>query len=113
MVYEILLVFFGLIGLASCVRLAARRLLFPVREALILIPARGSGRELEQQLRGVHALSSEGLLEGATVLLSDQGLDAEGVAVAAQLCAKYPDLRLCPSEAEQSIGRRVSNRRTF
>lgn len=102
MVWEILLALFSVIGVASCIRFVAGLLLYPVRGALIFLPARGDGRDLEHQLKGVRALSSDGKLEGETVFLTDMGLDDQGLAAAAQLCRKYPSLRFCQLEREDS-----------
>lgn len=100
MVWEILLALFSVIGLAACIRFAAGLLLYPVRGALIFLPARGDGRDLEHQLKGIRALSSGGQLEGETVFLTDMGLDEEGLATAERLCRRYPSLRLCVLERE-------------
>ena len=51
-VWEILLAVFCAIGLAACIRFAVGRLVYPVRGAIILLPALGDGRLLEQQLKG-------------------------------------------------------------
>ena len=103
MVYEILLALFGVIGLAACVRFLAGLLLYPVRGALILIPARGDGRDLEHQLKGLRALSAEGKLEGETGFLADFGLDEAGLAAAETLCRRYSNLRYCILEPDDSI----------
>ena len=70
--------------------------------ALIFLPARGDGRDLEHQLKGIRALSSDGKLEGETIFLTDMGLNREGLAAAAQLCRKYPALRFCVLEREDN-----------
>lgn len=103
MVWEILLALFGVLGLAACVRFIAGLLLYPVKGALILIPASGDGRELEHQVKGIRALSSEGKLEGETIFLADFGLDGEGLAVAETLCRQYPNLRFCILEEDETI----------
>ena len=95
MVWDILLALFSVIGLATCVRFAAGLLLYPVRGALIFLPARGDGRELEHQLKGLRALSSD-----ETVFLTDMGLSEEGLEAARQLCRRYPSLRFCVLKRE-------------
>ena len=100
MVWDILLALFSVIGLAACVRFAAGLLLYPVRGALIFLPARGDGRELEHQLKGLRALSSDGRLEGETVFLTDMGLSEEGLEAGMQLCRRYPSLRFCVLKRE-------------
>lgn len=102
MVYEILLALFGVIGLAACVRFVAGLLLYPIRGALILIPAQGDGRGLEHQLKGLQALSDEGKLEGETVYLADFGLNEEGLAAAKLLCRRYPNLHYCVLEEDKT-----------
>ena len=104
MMWEILLTLFSVIGVAACIRFAAGLLLYPVRGALIFLPARGDGRDLEHQLKGIRALSSDGKLEGETVFLTDMGLTREGLEAAAQLCRKYPSLRFCVLEREDNEG---------
>lgn len=86
-------------------------ILYPVCGGTVALPGAGSsyfparpgdGRDLEHQLKGVRALSSDGKLEGETVFLTDMGLTQEGLAAAAQLCRKYPALRFCELEREDS-----------
>lgn len=103
MVYEILLALFGVIGLAACVRFVWGLLVYPVRGALILIPAQGDGRDLEHQLKGLQTLVNDGKLENTTVFLADYGLDEEGLATAETLCRRYPHLQFCVLTAEDSV----------
>ena len=100
MVWEILLAVFCVIGLAACIRFAVGRLVYPVRGAVILLPARGDGRLLEQQLKGLTALSGEGKLDCGTISLADVGLDSDGQAAAELLCRRYPELRFCVVEQD-------------
>ena len=100
MVWEILLAVFCVIGLAACIRFAVGRLVYPVRGAVILLPARGDGRLLEQQLKGLTALSGEGKLDCGTIYLADVGLDSDGLAAAERLCRRYPELRFCVVEQD-------------
>ena len=95
MVWEILLAILSVIGLAACVRFVLGLLVYPIRDALILIPAQGDGRALEHQLRALQLLSDEGKLTGQRVFLADCGLDEEGVALAQRLCQTYPGVQLC------------------
>lgn len=101
MVMEILLALFAAAGVAACLRLLAGRLVYPLRGAVILLPARGDGRELEHQLKGVYALSAGGRLEQETICIADAGLNDEGRAAALRLCRRYPALRLCRLEQEE------------
>ena len=84
MVWEILLAVFCAIGLAACIRFAVGRLVYPVQGAIILLPALGDGRLLEQQLKGLTALSGEGKLDIDAIYLADAGLDSDGLAAAEQ-----------------------------
>ncbi len=102
MVWEILLALLGAIGLAACLRFAAGRLLYPVRGALIVLPARGDAQGLEHQLKGLSALSRDGQLAGETVLVADLGLSPEGRAAAERLCRRYPALTLVTPEREDN-----------
>ena len=71
------------------------RLLLPLRveDALLLLPARGGGEDLEQRLRACRLLRRWGLLDGTPVIL-DQGLSGEGRALAERLAAAL-DAELC------------------
>ena len=100
MVWEILLAVFCAIGLAACIRFAVGRLVYPVRGAIILLPALGDGRLLEQQLMGLTALSGEGKLDIDAIYLADAGLDSDGLAAAERLCRRYPELRFCAAERD-------------
>ena len=98
MVWEILLAVFCAIGLAACIRFAVGRLVYPVRGASI--PALGDGRLLEQQLKGLTALSGEGKLDIDAIYLADAGLDSDGLAAAERLCQRYPELHFCAAEQD-------------
>lgn len=100
MVWEILLAVFCAIGLAACIRFAVGRLVYPIRGALIILPARGDGRALEHQLKGLWTLSSEGRLENERIFLADFGLNDEGLANAERLCRRYPGVRFCVVEQD-------------
>ena len=73
---------------------------YPVRGAIILLPALGDGRLLEQQLKGLTALSGEGKLDIDAIYLADAGLDSDGLAAAERLCRRYPELRFCAAEQD-------------
>lgn len=103
MVLEILLALFAAAGVAACLRLLVGRLVYPLRGAVILIPAKGDGGELEHQLKGVYALSAGGQLEQETICIADAGLNDAGRATALRLCRRYPSLRLCRLEQTGSI----------
>ena len=101
MVWEILLAVFCTIGLAACIRFAVGRMVYPIRGALIILPARGDGRTLEHQLKGLWALSSEGRLEDERIFLADFDLNDEGLANAERLCRRYPGVCFCVMTQEQ------------
>lgn len=103
MVWEMILALFGVIGLAACVRFVAGLLLYPVKGALILLPAQGDGAQLEHQVKGLRALASDGKLEGTLIFLADFGLNDEGLAAAETLCRRYPNLRFCVLEQEETV----------
>ena len=64
------------------------------------LPALGDGRLLEQQLKGLTALSGEGKLDIDAIYLADAGLDSDGLAAAERLCRRYPELRFCAAEQD-------------
>ena len=58
------------------------------------------GRLLEQQLKGLTALSGEGKLDIDAIYLADAGLDSDGLAAAERLCRRYPELHFCAAEQD-------------
>lgn len=103
MVYEITLALFGVVGLAACVRFVWGLLVYPLRNVIILLPAKGDGRDLEPRLKAVQALRDEGKLEDETLYLADFGLDEAGLALAEQLCRCYPNAGFCVMTEEDAI----------
>lgn len=82
MFFEILLVLLAGFGLACLLWLGLGRLLLPVRPPVrVVLNARGDGGELEQAVRALLWLRQSGLWRG-TVILRDEGLDPQGLALA-------------------------------
>jgi hypothetical protein len=102
MVFELLLALFAVIGLAACLRRIAGALLYPVQGALLFLPGRGDGGDLEHRLKGVRALCADGKLQNAAIFLADLGLDETGLATAQALCRRYPQVRFCLLEQTDS-----------
>ena len=74
---------------------------YPVRGAITLSARRWATRRLlEQQLKGLTALSGEGKLDIDAIYLADAGLDSDGLAAAERLCRRYPELRFCAAEQD-------------
>ena len=95
-----LLALLAAIGLGSLLWALARGLLtiHPRRrgDALVLLPARGDGEHLEEQVRYLEALNREEGLFSA-ILLADCGLTEEGRRLARLLC-RGRRVRLCGPE---------------
>lgn len=95
-----LLALLAAIGLASLLWALVRGLLFirPRRrgEAVVLLPARGDGENLEEQVRFLEALNREEGLFSA-ILLTDCGLTEEGRQMA-RLLSRGRRVRLCSRE---------------
>lgn len=67
----------------------------PGREVKIVLPGRGDGERLEQQLRGFIWLRGMGLL-CCTVVIADIALTPAGRALALRLAARWPGVVLWP-----------------
>ena len=104
MLCEILIAVLATVGLCACVRFGAGLLLYPLRGVIILLPARGDGRDLEQKLKALSALSCEGKLEHEQIYLADMGLDPQGTALAQTLVRRYPHVGYCTMEELQPKG---------
>ena len=57
----------------------------------------GAGEELERHIRSLMWLQECGLLRSAVIVV-DNGLNAEGRALAVRLAGRYPTLTLCTRE---------------
>ena len=102
------MVFLAAVGLASIIWTAVRAALFSAPERRLelaaLLPARGGGEGLEEQLRALQALrEAQGVFSRA--LLVDCGLDEEGKKLAGILARKYRWVTLCGMD---EIGRYLS-----
>lgn len=92
------MVFLAAVGLASMIWTVARLVLFsaPERrwELAALLPARGGGEELEEQLRALQGLRETQGVFGRTLLV-DCGLNEDGKKLAGILARKYRWVTLC------------------
>ena len=95
-VLEILFALLACVGLMYICWLLFGRCLRPCNspKAFTLIPATGTGAELEQTLRGLLWLRQWDLWEG-NILIADCGLTEEGKQLAHLLCANTPNTHLC------------------
>ena len=95
---EVVLSLLAVVGLMSLGWLSFGHLLVPSGGEGIwaLIPGRGDGGDLEQQVRSLLWLRGGGLLSGNIVIL-DWDLTPGGRAVAAALCLREPGIDLCPA----------------
>ena len=69
----------------------------PGHEARVLLPVRGEGERLEQQLRGFLWLRGMGLLR-CPVMIIDVGLTPRGRELALRLAGRWPEVVLWPAE---------------
>lgn len=73
------------------------RLLAPVGMGTVaVLPARGDGGRLEQEVRGLLWLRWSGLARPA-IVVADCGLDEDGRALAAALQRRTPEILICPA----------------
>lgn len=68
----------------------------PGREAKIILPGRGEGEKLEQQVRCFIWLRGLGLLR-CPIVIADTGLTHAGWELALRLTARWPDVVLWPA----------------
>ena len=68
----------------------------PGREAKVVIPGRGDGEDLEQQVRSFLWLRGMGLLR-CPIVIADVGLTASGWELALRLTARWPEVILWPA----------------
>lgn len=68
----------------------------PGREAKVVIPGRGEGEELEQQVRSFLWLRGMGLLR-CPIVIADVGLTPSGWELALRLAARWPEVILWPA----------------
>lgn len=92
------MVFLAAVGLASMIWTAVRAVLFSAPERRLelaaLLPARGGGEELEEQIRALQELRQvQGIF--SRTLLVDCGLNEEGKKLAGILARKYRWVTLC------------------
>lgn len=68
----------------------------PGREVKVVIPGRGGGEKLEQQVRSFLWLRGMGLLR-CPLVIADAGLTPAGWELAARLTARWPEVILLPA----------------
>ena len=68
----------------------------PGREAKVVIPGRGEGEALEQQVRSFLWLRGMGLLR-CPIVIADMGLTSAGWELALRLTARWPGVILWPA----------------
>lgn len=68
----------------------------PGREAKIVLPGRGEGEALEQQIRSFLWLRGLGLLR-CPIVIADVGLTPAGWELALRLAARWPEVVLWPA----------------
>lgn len=98
----ILSVLFALLAAAGALALLwllFGRLVAPVGSGplLAVLPARGDGRTLEQDVRGLYWLAA-GQLIHCRIVIVDLGLDPEGLAAARALLRRRPEVTLAGPE---------------
>ena len=69
----------------------------PGREAKVVIPGRGEGEDLEQQVRSFLWLRGLGLLR-CPIVIADAGLTPAGWELVLRLTARWPEVVLWPAE---------------
>lgn len=99
LLWEVLLTLLSVLGLALLGGLLFGRLLRPIPggELWVLIPGRGEGARLEQEVRGMMWLRSLGLL-CCPVAIVDVDLTKEGRELAFQLLRRWSGVVLWPGE---------------
>lgn len=101
-IVEIIVAFLAAGGLLALGWFLFGRLLSPVagENVFAVIPARGAGDRLEHDVSGILWLRAGGMAR-MTVVIVDDGLDCEGLAVAAALLERDNGIRFCrPEELE-------------
>lgn len=95
LVFGSILAFICLAGLCCVVCMLYSKMLCPHtgNGTWAVVWGRNSGEELEQRVRSLAWLQNCGFLR-CTVLLVDDGLDAEGRALAVRLAERYPTVNL-------------------
>lgn len=103
-IVEIIVAFLAAGGLLALGWFLFGRLLSPVagENVFAVIPARGAGDRLEHDVSGILWLRAGGMAR-MTVVIVDDGLDCEGLAVASALLERDSGIRFCRREELEEI----------
>lgn len=101
-IFEILMIFLCAAGLVILGWYLFGRLAAPVGEkaggpVYAVVPAAGSGENLERNLRGLHWLEDGGWAR-MTIVIADGGLNEQGRSAAAALLTRVPEAVICPAD---------------
>lgn len=102
---EMIVAFLATGGLLCLCWVLFGRLLAPVAgdSVCAVVRSSGAGERLEHDVSGLLWLRAGGLCKSAIVIM-DEGLDDEGLAIAAALMKREADIRLCkPEELERCV----------
>lgn len=99
-ILQVILALLAAVGLLALGWVLFGRLVTPAGAAgsvYAVVPARGQGEHLEQDVKGLLWLRG-GELARFTIVIADNGLDPSGKAVAAALLARSTGLVVCPGD---------------
>lgn len=104
LLFGIVLALICMAGICCTACLLYSKMLCPhvARGTWAVVWGRKSGEELEQRVRSLVWLQNCGLLR-CTVLVVDDGLDAEGRALAVRLAERYPTVNLYSRQALERL----------
>ena len=97
-ILEMVMAFLCVIGIATILWIVLGWTVRPVfgSSAVVLIPTKGDGNQLEAQLMGLSWLRAMGLIQGE-VILYDEGLTKKGREVALHLALRWQWVSCCPN----------------
>lgn len=106
-IIEVMVAFFAAGGLLALGWLLFGRLLAPIGgtdggKVFAVVPAKGGGETLEHDVSGILWLQAGGMAR-MTVVIVDDGLDCEGLAVASALLERESGIQFCRREALEDI----------
>ena len=103
-IVEVIVAFLAAGGLLALGWFLFGQLLAPVagEKVFAVIPARGAGERLEHDVSGILWLRAGGMAR-MTVVIVDDGLDCDGLAVAKALLERENGIRFCRREELEDI----------